>query len=61
MISKRVDIGTPVSRISRKGSAVLVEGEGLGMFGRFSSGYSGNEAVNEEAAEHAEHPEHAEV
>jgi hypothetical protein len=54
IIQDRVDNGTPISRILGKGTAVFVEGQGVGMFEGF---WQGNEviwAVEEEVPSHAE-------
>jgi hypothetical protein len=54
MIQDRVDIGTPISRILGKGTAVFVEGKGLGMFEGFWQGNEVIRAVEKDVASHAE-------
>jgi hypothetical protein len=54
MIRKRADNGTPISGILGTGSAVFVEGEGVGMFEDFWQGNDLIKAVEEDVASHAE-------
>jgi hypothetical protein len=54
MIEDRVDNGTPISRILGKGTAVFVEGQGVGMFEGFWQGNEVIRAVEEDVARHAE-------
>lgn len=54
MIQERLDNGTPISRILGKGSAVFVEGEGVGMFEGFWQGNDVIRAVEEDVKKHAE-------
>ena len=54
MIQDRVDTGTPISRILGTGTAVFVEGKGVGMFEGFWQGNEVIRAVEEDVASHAE-------
>lgn len=54
MIQDRVDNGTPISRILGKGTAVFVEGQGVGMFEGFWQGNEVIRAVEEDVPSHAE-------
>jgi hypothetical protein len=54
MIQDRMDNGTPIGRILSKGSAVFVEGQGVGMFEGFWQGNQVVGAVEEDVASHAE-------
>jgi hypothetical protein len=53
-IQDRVDNGTPISRILGKGTAVFVEGQGVGMFEGFWQGNEVIRAVEEDVPSHAE-------
>jgi len=54
MIQDRVDNGSPISRILGTGSAVFVEGKGMGIFEGFWQGNEVIRAVEEDVASHAE-------
>jgi hypothetical protein len=54
MVQDRVDNGTPISRILGKGTAVFVEGQGVGMFEGFWQGNEVIRVVEEDVASHAE-------
>jgi hypothetical protein len=54
MIQDKVDTGKPISRILGKGTAVFVEGKGVGMFEGFWSGIESRTAVEEDVESLAE-------
>jgi hypothetical protein len=54
MIQDSVDNGTPISRILGKGTAIFVEGQGVGMFEGFWQGNEVVRGVEEDVASQAE-------